>query len=120
MELAGCLNILSTTRDLGWAGGRGPHRPFLRVGSSHPWGANTLLLSPASSALYQEPAQTHGGCLKGDPSFSVKFSGFPFQTPPGSQASPRGEAEDSTFLSSRDTDLWALMLEFKEVQEGHL
>ena len=31
--------------------------------------------------------------------------GFPFQTHPGSQASPRGEAEDSTFLSSRDTDL---------------
>ena len=30
--------------------------------------------------------------------------GFPFQTPPGSQASPRGEAEDSAFLSSRDTD----------------
>ena len=24
--------------------------------------------------------------------------GFAFQTPPGSQASPRGEAEDSTFL----------------------
>ena len=36
-----CLNILSTTRDLGWAGGRGPHRPFLRVGSSHPWGRKT-------------------------------------------------------------------------------
>ena len=31
--------------------------------------------------------------------------GLPFQTPPGSQASPRGEAEDSAFLSSRDTDL---------------
>ena len=31
--------------------------------------------------------------------------GFPFQTPPGSQASPEGEAKDSAFLSSRDTDL---------------
>ena len=31
--------------------------------------------------------------------------GFPFQTPPGSQASPRGEAEDSAFLSIRDTYL---------------
>ena len=31
--------------------------------------------------------------------------GFPFQTPPGSQDSPGGEAKDSAFLSSRDTDL---------------
>ena len=31
--------------------------------------------------------------------------GFAFQTPPGSQASPRGEAEDSAFLSIRDTYL---------------
>ena len=30
---------------------------------------------------------------------------FTYQTHPRSQASPRGEAEDSTFLSSRDTDL---------------
>lgn len=36
--------------------------------------ANTLLPSPASSALHQEPAWTLGGCLKGDPSFSKKFS----------------------------------------------
>ena len=31
--------------------------------------------------------------------------GFPFQTPPGSQDWPGGEAKDSAFLSSRDTDL---------------
>ena len=31
--------------------------------------------------------------------------GFPFQTPPGSQDSPGGEAKDSAFLSSRNTDL---------------
>ena len=31
--------------------------------------------------------------------------GFPFQTPPGGQDSPVGEAKDSAFLSSRDTDL---------------
>ena len=31
--------------------------------------------------------------------------GFPFQTPPGGQDSPGGEAKDSAFLSSRDTDL---------------
>ena len=42
--------------------------------------------------------------------------GFPFQTPPGSQASPRGEAEDSAFLSSSDTDLW----EPNEWTQGHL
>ena len=37
-----------------------------------------------------------------------------FQTPPGSQASPRGEAEDSAFLSSRDT----VLLEHTEWTEG--
>ena len=31
--------------------------------------------------------------------------GFPFQTPLGGQDSPGGEAKDSAFLSSRDTDL---------------
>ena len=31
--------------------------------------------------------------------------GFPFQTPPGSQDSPGGEAKDSAFISSRDADL---------------
>ena len=36
--------------------------------------ANTALPSPASSALHQGPAWTLGGCLKGDPSFSKKFS----------------------------------------------
>ena len=32
-----CLNILSSTRDLGGAGSWGPDRPFPRAGSSHPW-----------------------------------------------------------------------------------
>ena len=31
--------------------------------------------------------------------------GFPFQTPPGSQASPRGEAKDSALLPSCDADI---------------
>ena len=43
-----------------------------------------------------------------------KDLGVASHAPPGSQASPRWEAEDSTFLSSRDTDL----LELTEWTQG--
>ena len=38
-------------------------------------------------------------------SWEEKDLGVALQTPPGSQASPRGEAKDSALLSSRDADL---------------
>ena len=41
------------------------------------------------------------------PSWEDKDLGVALQTPPGSQASPRGEAKDSALLSSRDAGLLA-------------
>ena len=45
-----------------------------------------------------------------------KFHRVAFQTPPGSQASPRGQAQDAALLSSRDADL----LEPTEWPQGSL